>query len=136
MWVKALDILLDRLKIAGVDFSKVASLSGTAQVSCTLTPLSSMSRSGWIIETGLVVPNCEGYVNLLDPNILFKLTCIFCHNYCFETRICKGENKSAKTGVFHCKPKTIGDVQNHEHAIQSLAARFYERRVNECGDVC
>jgi xylulokinase len=35
MWVKALDILLDRLKIAGVDFSKVASLSGTAQVSYT-----------------------------------------------------------------------------------------------------
>ena len=35
MWVKALDILLDRLKIAGVDFSKVAALSGTAQVSCT-----------------------------------------------------------------------------------------------------
>jgi xylulokinase len=33
MWVKALDILLDRLKIVGVDFSKVASLSGTAQVS-------------------------------------------------------------------------------------------------------
>lgn len=31
MWVKALDILLDRLKIAGVDFSKVVSLSGTAQ---------------------------------------------------------------------------------------------------------
>lgn len=31
MWVKALDILLDRFKIAGVDFSKVASLSGTAQ---------------------------------------------------------------------------------------------------------
>jgi xylulokinase len=35
MWVKALDILLDRFKIAGVDFSKVASLSGTAQVSFT-----------------------------------------------------------------------------------------------------
>jgi xylulokinase len=33
MWVKALDILLDRLKVAGVDFSKVASLSGSAQVS-------------------------------------------------------------------------------------------------------
>ncbi|XP_021936939.1 xylulose kinase-like isoform X3 [Zootermopsis nevadensis] len=31
MLVKALDILLDRLKIAGVDFSKVAALSGTAQ---------------------------------------------------------------------------------------------------------
>ncbi|PNF32173.1 Xylulose kinase [Cryptotermes secundus] len=31
MWVKALDLLLDRLKIAGVDFSRVASLSGTAQ---------------------------------------------------------------------------------------------------------
>jgi xylulokinase len=35
MWVKALDLLLDRLKIAGVDFSRVASLSGTAQVSHT-----------------------------------------------------------------------------------------------------
>ncbi|XP_069674965.1 xylulose kinase [Periplaneta americana] len=31
MWVKAVDILLDRLKIAGVDFSTVAALSGTAQ---------------------------------------------------------------------------------------------------------
>jgi hypothetical protein len=39
MWVKALDILLDRLKIAGVDFSKVASLSGTAQVSYMLVML-------------------------------------------------------------------------------------------------
>ncbi|GIY55478.1 hypothetical protein CDAR_538162 [Caerostris darwini] len=31
MWVKALDILLDRLKLEGVDFSTVKSLSGAAQ---------------------------------------------------------------------------------------------------------
>ncbi|PSN58396.1 Xylulose kinase [Blattella germanica] len=31
MWVKALDLLLDRLKIAGVDLYSVAALSGTAQ---------------------------------------------------------------------------------------------------------
>ncbi|XP_068081833.1 xylulose kinase isoform X2 [Anabrus simplex] len=31
MWVKALDMLLDRLRVAGVDFSQIASLSGAAQ---------------------------------------------------------------------------------------------------------
>lgn len=32
MWVKALDMLLDKLRVCGVDFSKVVALSGTAQV--------------------------------------------------------------------------------------------------------
>jgi len=32
MWVKALDMILDKLRVVGVDFSKVAALSGTAQV--------------------------------------------------------------------------------------------------------
>lgn len=32
MWVKALDILLDKLQVAGADFAKVASICGTAQV--------------------------------------------------------------------------------------------------------
>lgn len=31
MWVKALDMLLDQLRVCGADFSKVAALSGTAQ---------------------------------------------------------------------------------------------------------
>jgi hypothetical protein len=43
------------------------------------------------------------------------------------------ENISAKRGVFHYIPKTTDDGQNHEHAVQSLSARFYERRVNGCG---
>lgn len=32
MWVKALDMLLDQLRVCGADFNKVAALSGTAQV--------------------------------------------------------------------------------------------------------
>lgn len=32
MWVKALDLVLDRLTIAGADFAKVSALSGAAQV--------------------------------------------------------------------------------------------------------
>ena len=32
MWVKALDMILDRLRVCGVDFSKVKALSGSAQV--------------------------------------------------------------------------------------------------------
>ncbi|XP_051156873.1 xylulose kinase [Leptopilina boulardi] len=31
MWVKALDMILDKLRVCGVDFSKVASISGCAQ---------------------------------------------------------------------------------------------------------
>ncbi|KAJ8970914.1 hypothetical protein NQ314_000964 [Rhamnusium bicolor] len=31
MWIKALDMLMDRLTVAGVDFSKIAAVSGTAQ---------------------------------------------------------------------------------------------------------
>lgn len=31
MWVKALDMLMDRLTVAGVDFSKIAAISGSAQ---------------------------------------------------------------------------------------------------------
>ncbi|XP_016840700.1 xylulose kinase-like isoform X2 [Nasonia vitripennis] len=31
MWVKALDMILDRLRVCGVDFSKVAAVSGSAQ---------------------------------------------------------------------------------------------------------
>lgn len=32
MWVKALDMLLERLKLEGLDFSTVAAVSGAAQV--------------------------------------------------------------------------------------------------------
>lgn len=32
MWVKALDILLDKLQVVGADFSKLAAVSGCAQV--------------------------------------------------------------------------------------------------------
>ena len=31
MWVKALDMLLDKLRVAGVEFSKVAGISGAGQ---------------------------------------------------------------------------------------------------------
>lgn len=32
MWVKALDILLDKLQVVGADFSKLVAVSGCAQV--------------------------------------------------------------------------------------------------------
>lgn len=32
MWVKALDMILDKLRVCGVDFSKVVAISGCAQV--------------------------------------------------------------------------------------------------------
>lgn len=32
MWVKALDMILDKLRVCGVDFGKVAAISGCAQV--------------------------------------------------------------------------------------------------------
>ena len=32
MWVKALDILLDKIRIAGIDFSQVVAISGAGQV--------------------------------------------------------------------------------------------------------
>jgi xylulokinase len=32
MWVKALDMLMERLRIAGVDFSRVVAISGAGQV--------------------------------------------------------------------------------------------------------
>lgn len=32
MWVKALDMLMDKLRVAGADFSTIAAISGTAQV--------------------------------------------------------------------------------------------------------
>lgn len=32
MWVKALDMLMDRLTVSGVDYSKIAAISGAAQV--------------------------------------------------------------------------------------------------------
>lgn len=32
MWVKALDMLLERLKLEGLDFSTVTAVSGAAQV--------------------------------------------------------------------------------------------------------
>lgn len=32
MWVKALDMLLERLKLEGLDFSTVIAVSGAAQV--------------------------------------------------------------------------------------------------------
>lgn len=31
MWIKALDIILEKLKVSGIDFSQVAAISGTAQ---------------------------------------------------------------------------------------------------------
>ena len=34
MWVKAVDMLMDKIRIAGVDFSKVAGISGAGQVVC------------------------------------------------------------------------------------------------------
>ncbi len=32
MWVKALDMLMEKLRIAGIDFDRVAALSGCGQV--------------------------------------------------------------------------------------------------------
>ena len=32
MWVKALDMLLDKLRVAGVEFANVAGISGAGQV--------------------------------------------------------------------------------------------------------
>lgn len=32
LWVKALDMVMDRLVVAGVDFSSIEALSGAAQV--------------------------------------------------------------------------------------------------------
>jgi xylulokinase len=32
MWVKALDMLMEKLRIIGVDFAKVAAISGAGQV--------------------------------------------------------------------------------------------------------
>lgn len=34
MWVKALDMLMGKLKSAGTDLASVAAISGAAQVSC------------------------------------------------------------------------------------------------------
>lgn len=36
LWVKALDMVMDRLTVAGVDFSTIVALSGAAQVINTL----------------------------------------------------------------------------------------------------
>ena len=36
MWVKALDMLLDKLQVVGADFGKLAAISGCAQVSAGL----------------------------------------------------------------------------------------------------
>ena len=36
MWVKALDMLLEKLKVMGTDFASIAAVSGTAQVSVFL----------------------------------------------------------------------------------------------------
>ena len=38
MWVKALDILLDKIRISGIDFSHVVAISGAGQVSLDLSP--------------------------------------------------------------------------------------------------
>ena len=32
MWVKAIDMLMDKLRVAGADFTSIAAVSGTAQV--------------------------------------------------------------------------------------------------------
>jgi len=32
MWVKALDLLMDQLKLTGVDFEEITALSGAGQV--------------------------------------------------------------------------------------------------------
>lgn len=36
MWVKALDVLLDRLQVCGADLSTVAAVSGSGQVNITI----------------------------------------------------------------------------------------------------
>lgn len=49
MWIKALDMLLDRLTVAGVDFSKIAGISGSAQVSLPVI-LSDLTFVIWRLE--------------------------------------------------------------------------------------
>lgn len=51
MWVKALDILLDKLRIEGVNFEHVQGISGTAQV-----------RQTQIIECFQELPNYSTYM--------------------------------------------------------------------------
>ena len=36
MWIKALDILLDKIRISGIDLSQVVAISGAGQVSFDL----------------------------------------------------------------------------------------------------
>ena len=38
MWVKAVDMLMDKIRIAGIDFSQVAAISGAGQVSLFSRP--------------------------------------------------------------------------------------------------
>ena len=38
MWVKAVDMLMDKIRIAGIDFSQVAAISGAGQVSMIAIP--------------------------------------------------------------------------------------------------
>lgn len=45
MWVKALDMILDKLRVCGVDFSKVAAISGCAQVKIIFQILKDLNKS-------------------------------------------------------------------------------------------
>ena len=48
MWVKALDMLMEKLRILGVDFSKVAAISGAGQV-CEREINSTLdNKQGWL----------------------------------------------------------------------------------------
>ena len=52
MWVKALDMLMDKLRVAGLDFSRVAALSGAGQVRWWNTQNTQMP--GWGEGVGIV----------------------------------------------------------------------------------
>lgn len=41
MWIKALDMILDKLRVCGVDFNKVAAISGCAQVHDSISKIRS-----------------------------------------------------------------------------------------------
>lgn len=65
MWVKALDILMDKLQISGADFGKVVAVSGSGQVFDIFEQYSESDDEGKIFYYNILIHSIATWNSLL-----------------------------------------------------------------------
>lgn len=110
MWVKALDLLMDKLIIASVDFSKIVAISGTAQVS-------------WkILFVSAILQCLTSRESFLFGKLRYAQICLFMH--CIATI----KISSAQASPLDLKNEQNTALQLQRFDVNDLERQMYKRK--------